>query len=93
MHLQAVKGTWGDICNIGSADRAGGACTAAAFLERFVEDGVSWAHLDVAGPAMAKKAKPPVCAGQTGFGASLVLHWLRHRASDGSGRARVGLSQ
>lgn len=35
----------------------GGASTAAAFLERFVEKDVSWAHLDIAGPAMGKKAR------------------------------------
>ena len=32
-------------------NRAGGALTAAAFLQTFVESGVLWAHLDIAGPA------------------------------------------
>ncbi|MGJ6980982.1 leucyl aminopeptidase [Aestuariimicrobium soli] len=31
--------------------RYGGALTAAAFLQRFVGEGISWAHLDIAGPA------------------------------------------
>ena len=31
--------------------RAAGACTAAAFLEAFVEEGVEWAHCDIAGAA------------------------------------------
>ena len=40
-----------DVKNIGG--RWGGACTAAAFLERFVKDkDLPWAHLDVAGTAM-----------------------------------------
>lgn len=32
-------------------DRFGGALFAAAFLQHFVADGTSWAHLDIAGPA------------------------------------------
>ena len=32
-------------------NRAGGALTAAAFLQTFVQPGVLWAHLDIAGPA------------------------------------------
>jgi leucyl aminopeptidase len=34
-----------------AGDRAGGALVAAAFLREFVGEGVSWAHLDIAGPA------------------------------------------
>ena len=35
----------------GGKNRYGGALAAAAFLQRFVPDGVAWAHLDIAGPA------------------------------------------
>lgn len=35
----------------GAGHRWGGALVAGAFLERFVPDGVAWAHLDIAGPA------------------------------------------
>ena len=34
------------------AGRGAGACTAAAFLSNFVDEGVNWAHLDIAGTAM-----------------------------------------
>ncbi|MCA0250972.1 MAG: leucyl aminopeptidase [Actinobacteria bacterium] len=34
-----------------TADRWGGALTAAAFLSEFVPESISWAHLDIAGPA------------------------------------------
>lgn len=34
----------------GGKQRWGGALTAGAFLQRFVPDGVAWAHLDIAGP-------------------------------------------
>lgn len=33
------------------ASRFGGACTAAAFLMQFVNKGVDWAHIDIAGPS------------------------------------------
>lgn len=75
-HVEAIKGAYGDISNTGK-DRYGGASTAAAFLQNFVEKDVKWVHLDIAGPAMAKAAKPPLCADQTGFGASLLLNFLR----------------
>ena len=40
-----------DVKNLGG--RWGGACTAAAFLERFVLDkNTPWAHIDLAGTAM-----------------------------------------
>lgn len=38
-----------DLKNAGA--RAGGMLAAAAFLREFVDDGVEWAHLDIAGPA------------------------------------------
>ena len=37
-------------------DRFGGALFAAAFLQHFVADGTSWAHLDIAGPAWNREA-------------------------------------
>lgn len=56
--------------------RYGGASTAAAFLLCFVEKGTLWAHIDIAGPAMAKSSSPPICADQTGFGAALLLKYI-----------------
>jgi leucyl aminopeptidase len=38
-----------DIANIG--ERFGGALSAGVFLKEFVADGVTWVHLDIAGPA------------------------------------------
>ena len=35
---------------------AGGMLAAAAFLQEFVEDGVEWAHLDIAGPSYNAEA-------------------------------------
>jgi leucyl aminopeptidase len=41
---------------VNSGGRAGGACTAAAFLKEFT-GGLPWAHLDIAGTAWADEAK------------------------------------
>ena len=38
-----------DINNVGKIDGNAGACTAAMFLNHFVETGTSWAHIDIAG--------------------------------------------
>ena len=45
---------------------------AAAFLEHFVEEGVKWAHVDIAGTHATKSAKGPINPGPTGFGARLL---------------------
>lgn len=49
-HVDDMKGTHADLCNI-SGGRLAGSSTAAAFLEQMVEDGVPFAHFDVAGTA------------------------------------------
>ncbi len=49
-HLEDIKGTYADLCNI-SNGKGAGSSTAAAFLEQFVEPGIPWAHFDIAGTA------------------------------------------
>jgi leucyl aminopeptidase len=49
-----------DLKNIADTSRSGGACSAAGFLECFIDDNTPWAHLDIAGTAMSSK-------GGTGF--------------------------
>jgi len=51
---------------INSGGRAGGACTAAAFLKEFT-GGLPWAHLDIAGTAWADEAKPHQPKGPIGI--------------------------
>ncbi len=58
-----------DMKNIGG--RGAGSITAAQFLQRFVNK-TPWAHLDIAGVAWAKEAKPTVPKGATGFGVRLL---------------------
>jgi leucyl aminopeptidase len=59
-----------DIKNVGP--RPGGSITAAQFLKRFIEDGVKWAHLDIAGMVWAAKAGAVWDKGATGYGVRLL---------------------
>ncbi len=54
-----------DITNLGG--QWGGAITAAQFLQYFKGE-TPWAHLDIAGPALADKDDASIRAGGTGFG-------------------------
>jgi len=59
-----------DMKNVGP--RFGGSITAAQFLKRFIEDGVKWAHLDIAGMVWASKAGATWDKGATGYGVRLL---------------------
>ena len=59
-----------DMKNVGA--RGGGSITAAQFLQRFVDKGTPWAHLDIAGVTWDSQAKPTVPKGGTGFGVRLL---------------------
>ncbi|QDU95080.1 leucyl aminopeptidase [Lignipirellula cremea] len=59
-----IKSEVADIKNVG-AGRWGGAMTAAKFLEEFV-DGVSWTHIDIAGPSFVEGEKTWTGGGATG---------------------------
>jgi len=59
-----------------SAGREAGSITAACFLQRFVEEGVKWAHLDVAGMVWADKPSHLYDKGATGFGVALLDRYI-----------------
>lgn len=69
-HRKGMEGKYSDLNNAGKG-RYGGASKAAAFLEQFVEEGVKWAHIDIAGPAMTEDKMA------TGFGAKLLLEYIQ----------------
>ena len=73
-YKEQLKSEFADIGNIGST-RWGGAITAALFLSEFVGD-ARWAHIDIAGPAYAKKKSDYCPAGGTGFGVRLLCELL-----------------
>ena len=52
--------------------REGGSIMAATFLQRFVEEGTKWAHLDIAGTVWASKPGTLHDKGATGYGVALL---------------------
>jgi leucyl aminopeptidase len=54
-YFDQMRSEIADMVNTGG--RAGGACTAAAFLNEFT-NGLPWVHIDIAGTAWADEAKP-----------------------------------
>jgi leucyl aminopeptidase len=56
--------------NIGGRDA--GAITAAQFLQRFVHAGTPWAHIDIAGTAMASPSTDINHSWGSGYGVRLL---------------------
>jgi leucyl aminopeptidase len=63
-----------DMKNVGP--REGGSITAAQFIQRFIENGVRWAHIDMAGKAWSDKSSPTADKGATGFGVRLLDEYV-----------------
>ena len=69
-----IKSHIADVKNTGG--RWGGALTAGAFLEKFVD--YPWVHLDIAGTAWIDSDKPYCPKGATGVGARLLVELARN---------------
>ena len=63
-----------DMKNVGP--REAGSITAAQFLLRYIEEGVRWAHLDIAGTAWAAKPGALWDKGATGYGVRLLERFV-----------------
>lgn len=59
-----------DMKNVGG--KGAGSITAAQFLQRFIKDGVKWAHLDIAGTVWTDKDGATWAKGATGYGVKLL---------------------
>ncbi|MBV8247370.1 MAG: leucyl aminopeptidase [Comamonas sp.] len=75
-YAEGLKSNFADMGNV--AGRAGGAVTAAKFLQKFVGD-IPWAHLDIAGTAW----KSGAAKGATGRPVGLLLQYLLGQAEAG----------
>ncbi|MFD1787185.1 leucyl aminopeptidase [Sphingomonas floccifaciens] len=64
-----------DMKNVGP--RGAGSITAAQFLKRYVDEGVKWAHLDIAGMVWSDKDGPNYAKGATGYGVRLLDRFVR----------------
>jgi leucyl aminopeptidase len=74
-HRDEMRSPIADLKNV-SGSRNAGACTAAAFLSRFVGE-VPWVHLDIAGTAWTSKPGPFQPYGATGVGVRLLVQVLQ----------------
>ena len=63
-----------DMKNVGP--REGGSITAAQFIQRFVDNGTPWAHIDMAGKAWSDKPGTTYDKGATGFGVRLLDEYV-----------------
>ena len=78
-YTEQIKSDFADVKNTGG--RAAGTITAAKFLEQFVE-GMTWAHLDIAGTAWIESGpdsprKEYLPIGASGYGVRLLVRLLR----------------
>jgi leucyl aminopeptidase len=73
-YAEGLKSNFADMGNV--AGRAGGAITAAKFLQKFAAD-LPWAHLDIAGTAW----KSGTAKGSTGRPVPLLLQYLLDEAA------------
>jgi leucyl aminopeptidase len=73
-YMEMIKSDVADMKNSGG--RWAGAITAALFLREFVDDGIPWAHLDIAGPALVEGDRPYRPAGGTGVMVRTLLRYL-----------------
>ncbi|MDE2619106.1 MAG: leucyl aminopeptidase [Sphingomonadales bacterium] len=64
-----------DMKNVGP--RYGGSITAAQFLQRYVDKGTPWAHLDIAGTVWTDKPGRTWDKGASGFGVRLLDRYVR----------------
>jgi leucyl aminopeptidase len=76
-YSKQIKSDIADIKNVGG--RKAGTITAAAFLKEFA-DGVSWAHLDIAGTAWGDEAKPYRAKGPTGIAVRTLIRIVARAA-------------
>ena len=74
-----IKSDVADMKNSGG--RWGGSITAALFLKEFVAEGIPWAHIDIAGPALTESSQPYKPAGGTGVGVRTILRFLESQAA------------
>ena len=75
-YLEPIKSPDADLKNSSGA-REAGTCVAGMFLKSFINEGMPWAHLDIAGTAYNMDGSAYLSPGATGFGVRLTVDWLK----------------
>jgi len=81
-YTKQIKSDIADLKNTGG--RKAGTITAAAFLKEFA-DGISWAHLDIAGTAWGDEQKPFRSKGPTGIAVRSLINLALKRSEKTKG--------
>ena len=78
-HLEKIKSQVADYCNadVGTSHLAGSS-KGAAFVAMFVEKGMKWTHLDIAGTAYTHDPKKYEQKGATGVGVRFLLNFIEN---------------
>lgn len=76
---ELIKSDVADMINLGG--RWGGSIFAAKFLQKFTDDKIPWAHLDIAGPTSPHDFTNYTSKYMTGFGVRLLVEYLFMLAS------------
>jgi leucyl aminopeptidase len=76
-YFEQIKSDIADIKNTGG--KAGGTITAAAFLNKFVNEETPWIHIDIAGTAYVEDSRPYIIKGGTGVGVKLLIQFIMNR--------------
>jgi leucyl aminopeptidase len=79
-HKNDMKAIVADLKNIGGSGN-GGSAKGAAFIENFIEPGIAWAHLDIAGIGDSQGHLPYCSAkGASGLVIRTLVDYLKHQA-------------
>ena len=73
-YKKLIESKVADVHNTGP--RWAGSITAGKFLENFVHEKIPWAHIDIAGPAMASETNNYTKTFMTGFGVRLMFDYM-----------------
>jgi len=76
-YADQLKSRLADLKNVGG--RPAGSITAAEFLHRFIQDGMPWIHIDIAGVASVSSATELAPKGATGWGVAALDQLVRTR--------------
>ncbi|MBK66614.1 MAG: leucyl aminopeptidase [Rickettsiales bacterium] len=77
-YSESLKSDTADLSNIAKSGTGAGSATAASFLKEFVQEGVNWTHIDIAGTTMMKGKWAHVDKGATGYGVRILDRYVRN---------------
>ncbi|MGL4847918.1 MAG: leucyl aminopeptidase [Clostridium sp.] len=78
-YRELIKSDIADLKNIGG--RYAGTITAGLFIEKFINEGNSWIHMDIAGTAWTDAPKPYKAKGGTGIPVNTLYEMVKERSS------------